>query len=1525
MVKLLKIIGRFVGITLEWIFIIVILFSFLIRTSPVQTFIAQEATDYLSEKLDVDVSIDKIAVIFPNEIALHGVYMEDEKKDTLLSCQSLYIEVGKYDVKTITFNLKKVELERGFTRLQFDENGRSNFSFIGEKFGKDTTKKSEVKFDVIADEIILKETTFIYDDDRVLPTDFGVDYSHIRGDHINAIIEDVEVSKYSYKAFIRKFSVIEKSGFNLYSLKTHAKVSSEGILLTELSIKSPGTIIYAPRFNMVSNEFSDFKDFVDKVKFDAQLNKSTIALSEIAYFAPALEGMIDTIQLSCIVSKKIPELRLSSFNLKFKDKTQIKATLNLPDFRNMEGEFLQEKIKYAYIDLEELQSLKMPKSFDREYISLDENTNRLAYFVAEDFRLDGFVSQFVLSADRISTHLGSVRINNGLMFTKNSVDGSFDFQQSTASDYDLKIEQFNLGQFLGNNQLGIVDGFLFVSGKAFSSTNLEFYSIEGEINRFDFMEYPYKNISILDSRMMDNSFEGTIDVDDENLCMHYNGIVDFKRKLHFDFELDIDEAKLDKLNLSITPETKTLLSSDVKVDMEGSGPNNFEGSLSISNLFLNEIKDKENKKLSIPSLDFSIVRGEFEDVFSLKSNVADVELKGQIDFDKLSDDFQHQMDKILPSLTQIEEKNHIAHDTENFTFQLNVKNAVDILNIFLPELQIAPETKLIVDYQEKLHDYSVTFNSAWVNYNDFVFKAIDFNQEMGEDSLQGYLKINELRINDSTSFNNVVFQDRAINDEINSVLEWGKDSSQLSTLVWDTKLYSWDAMDVSIHPSYFSLKEYEWHLEKESDIVFRRDTISIDHFELTRGEQSIFLEGRMSKSQEDKLNFDIKNVNLEEVSNLLQIANLSGKTNATGTITTPFEDFQFFGEASILDLFVLGEEVGNVDLVSKWLKEKQSIELKGDLEYRNTETFQFIGDYYTKREKDKLDFFLNFNNTDIHFTNAFMNPQVVSKIKGHLEGKIKVTGSPDHPILNGEINLKKGGAKVEMLGTSFTLDGPILVDEQGFYINSVPLFDEEGNAGSVVGAVFHDNFRNFNFDLQIDVEDDAVNKDPLKPWVPLKLESFLVLNTKSSQDAAYYGKAYATGTVNLFGYTDNLEIKVNLKTRKGTTVSIPMYGVSEIEEESFIVFVNEDNSDTTQVEDNSKIDFTGVDLDLNFEVTPDATIKIVFDENIEDEIIAKGTGDVNINLNSLGDITMDGLFTVLNGVYDFSLGPVKKKFYIDEGGTISWSGDPYNAMLDLKTYYRVNANIATLTNNQLGQGSGARQPVLCYLNLSESLIKPKIDFDIQAPNADEISQSLITRIKSDPDELNRQFFSLLLWRRFQPLTGSSSSDGSAALELVANQINSILSKMSNEYILNVDLSKDQLTGDNSYEFGLKKGFLDDKLILSGSFGIENQKVDKDANKNYLIGDVRLEYVINEQGTFRVNVFNESNDRTVINSQKQGAFTQGVGLSYKESFNTIDDFKVIQKFLNLFRREEDKRFKRKRKLTPIPKQEENENR
>jgi len=232
-----------------------------------------------------------------------------------------------------------------------------------------------------------------------------------------------------------------------------------------------------------------------------------------------------------------------------------------------------------------------------------------------------------------------------------------------------------------------------------------------------------------------------------------------------------------------------------------------------------------------------------------------------------------------------------------------------------------------------------------------------------------------------------------------------------------------------------------------------------------------------------------------------------------------------------------------------------------------------------------------------------------------------------------------------------------------------------------------------------------------------------------------------------------------------------------------------------------------------------------------------------------------------------------------------------------------------------------------YLYLDGNMMSPEISFDLEAPNASESGKAVISRIRSDQDELNKQFFSILVSRSFLPLAGQESgagSSGGALLDLASTQINSLLNKVSQNYQMNVNLENDNLLGGVTGQFGLSKNFLNDRLQVSGSVGVgsirdETEQSTGAPGHNTIIGDVEVEYLLNEDGTFRVSAFNESNNNTVIQNNTQGQFTQGVGVSYKEDFHTLEDFKLFQFFANLFRKKEKKKDlpRDEDKRVPIP--------
>src|SRR5690606_42012402 len=96
-----------------------------------------------------------------------------------------------------------------------------------------------------------------------------------------------------------------------------------------------------------------------------------------------------------------------------------------------------------------------------------------------------------------------------------------------------------------------------------------------------------------------------------------------------------------------------------------------------------------------------------------------------------------------------------------------------------------------------------------------------------------------------------------------------------------------------------------------------------------------------------------------------------------------------FGDATIKEFFIKNNKVGDVSVSSEWNNENKSMLLNGNILFRNQETFDFQGSYFPLRKKDNIDFNLVFNYTDIQFVNAFMNPDVLSDIKGLLYGTLK--------------------------------------------------------------------------------------------------------------------------------------------------------------------------------------------------------------------------------------------------------------------------------------------------------------------------------------------------------------------------------------------------------------------------------------------------------------------------------------------------------------------------------------------------------
>src|SRR5690606_19723989 len=83
--------------------------------------------------------------------------------------------------------------------------------------------------------------------------------------------------------------------------------------------------------------------------------------------------------------------------------------------------------------------------------------------------------------------------------------------------------------------------------------------------------------------------------------------------------------------------------------------------------------------------------------------------------------------------------------------------------------------------------------------------------------------------------------------------------------------------------------------------------------------------------------------------------------------------------------------------------------------------------------------------------------------------------------------------------------------------------DKNGNTGTAKGYISHKSFDDLIFNLNI--------RD---------LKQFQVLNTTKADNELYYGQAFVDGNASFNGPFDNLDIKVNAITTKGTHFYLPI-------------------------------------------------------------------------------------------------------------------------------------------------------------------------------------------------------------------------------------------------------------------------------------------------------------------------------------------------------------------------------------------------
>ena len=827
-------------------------------------------------------------------------------------------------------------------------------------------------------------------------------------------------------------------------------------------------------------------------------------------------------------------------------------------------------------------------------------------------------------------------------------------------------------------------------------------------------------------------------------------------------------------------------------------------------------------------------------------------------------------------------------DTLSYSFTLNSSIAsedkiLDILNLNSLKINsnisgtkdqfFSMESSIFIIKDDK--DFTLDINSL-INNNDLNAK-VDLSSEnikifsnISGNNLNKTYKINsdmDLIIPDAQSLS---FQTKAIIDVDFSELEYIKSLVSLQNIYLknsENEIYLESFAEIN---NLLDANFIENITNYDFGIIYSNDKFSINSYLGDRFNFSGYYKN------ENDLDFNIQISDLY-VSNFYKINQnpISGNIISNIGFNRTLENRTLEFNSNISDIKLKDYDLGELNLKVFGNTDYNSYAVDLDLSDKSNNQIKGEGTIIAINEKPNIDIDLLINNFDISFIER-IGLKTMSEISSNVSGEVNLWGAYDNIQHNGKLFLNKSSFIVPYLNVEYLLSdkSEITLYNQNFELNNVSIktIDSE-SITSLNGKIFHEDYKNWNLDL-------AFNSDRL-----------YIINKEFSENENFYGKAFIGGDILINGPTNNVRINIDGITMDGTSIIIPNSQNYSVEEFSFIKFSdinsysNVDSKSKNQVLKTVKT----LDLNMNLEINNSADIEITIDRETGSYISGNGNGNLFMEIDSDGKFNMFGDFTTEEGIYNFrNLALIDKKFQLKEGGSIIWDGEPLGAQMNIQATYNVpgGANPALLLDNP---NFNKKIPTDVEINLTGDLTKPDSpDFEIFFPNTSSTVTSEINYKLNDPEIRQLQAISLLT-------QGIFINEVSVSIEGVTNNIYEKVSEVFSDILGGsqgpLEVGLNYLQGDKSDILDIKtedrfgvtlSTKISDKILFNGKIGVPIGGIEE----TLIIGDVQIDFILNEDGSLKAKVFNKENEFRYIGDEL--GYTQGLGLSYQVDFQTFRD-------------------------------------
>jgi hypothetical protein len=543
---------------------------------------------------------------------------------------------------------------------------------------------------------------------------------------------------------------------------------------------------------------------------------------------------------------------------------------------------------------------------------------------------------------------------------------------------------------------------------------------------------------------------------------------------------------------------------------------------------------------------------------------------------------------------------------------------------------------------------------------------------------------------------------------------------------------------------------------------------------------------------------------------------------------------------------------------------------------------------------ETLDLSVDVDRADLFFFRYIFEKRV-SSIQGYATGPLHIGGQFRDPIFEADLSILNGAVSLPLFGLKYQIEGDVEVDRRGIHPKDLAVQDEDGRA-TINGSLLFNDYQYFSFDLSS------------------TLDGITVIDVSESEDLPFYGHIRASGPLSLTGPLSDASLTSDAaRTTPDSELYIPVSGRSVDEDSGYILFA--DSTGQALIESRTRRQsilgdrpegvpsfVDGLNIDLNVIAPDESTVHLVFDPLVGDVVTVVGSGRVQLQRLG-GEFSVFGNFDATGGTYLFTAGEVfVRRFSIDEG-TITWDGNPTNAMLNLNADYRTRASTSGLPG--LDDFSG-RIPVTVQLDVTGRVATPQVDLGLSLSQQNDrnplVGSESLDAMLNQPARTTEYATSVLLTNTFLLTTESVTQDGTAGggdssnrlttagNQLAFNSVSQLVSSQLNRYLgqalPNVDLNfgvQGEDPDDLDLIYGVALRLLNERLIIRGegvytgndSAGDPNAQQPQGPQGEFVV-EVRLSPSVSANFFYR---------RTAEELTRNQALTtsRGAGLSYQTQF------------------------------------------